>query len=282
MNWLGKIFVVLIAVMSVVFMTLALVVYATHKNWKDLVEGTNGLKAQLAQSQASLEQKQTQFNQLETDLTGERDAARNQLAKVETERVALDDRNKAIQTELDQLKQERREATAAVAATQENNRKLAQEVTGLREDIRSNQQARDQAFQTTLQATEELHQVKGQLDSAVERSRQLSSQVAGMKTVMDANGVDPNADPNAVVPRVDGIVSQVKQTTGAQLVEVTIGADDGLKQGNTVEVYRGDKYLGRIEIVKTSPDRAVGRVDRRFQTGVIQEGDRVATRLKVD
>ena len=63
---------------------------------------------------------------------------------------------------------------------------------------------------------------------------------------------------------------------------MTIGADDGLKQGNTVEVYRGDKYLGRIEIVKTSPDRAVGRVDRRFQTGVIQEGDRVATRLKVD
>ena len=35
MNWLGKIFVVLIAVMSVMFMTLALVVYATHKNWKD-------------------------------------------------------------------------------------------------------------------------------------------------------------------------------------------------------------------------------------------------------
>ena len=84
------------------------------------------------------------------------------------------------------------------------------------------------------------------------------------------------------MPRVDGIVSQVRQAAGDQLIEVTIGADDGLKVGNTVEVYRDNKYLGRVEILKTSPDRAVGRVDRRFQTGQIQEGDRVATRFKVN
>ena len=34
MNLVGKIFVTLILVMSLVFMTLALMVYATHKNWK--------------------------------------------------------------------------------------------------------------------------------------------------------------------------------------------------------------------------------------------------------
>ena len=77
-------------------------------------------------------------------------------------------------------------------------------------------------------------------------------------------------------------MSRVRQAAGAQLVEVTIGADDGIKQGNTVEVYRGGRYLGRLEILKTSPDRAVGRVDRRFQQGQIQEGDRVATRLRVN
>ena len=35
MNWLGKVFVVLILIMSLVFMGLAMAVYATHKNWKD-------------------------------------------------------------------------------------------------------------------------------------------------------------------------------------------------------------------------------------------------------
>ena len=282
MNLLGKIFVVLIAVMSLVFMTLALAVYATHKNWKDIVDGPNGLQSQLQLARSDYDQLKTDYNRLDSQLKGEVETARQQVRKLESERVALVDRNAAVQTELDQLKAERRDATAAVAATQQNNQRLAQEVTGLREDIRTNEQARDKAFATTLQATEDIHQIKGQLDSTVERNRQLTSQVAGMTRVMDAEGIDPNTPPDAVVPTVDGLVSQVRQAAGSQLVEVTIGSDDGLKQGNTVEVYRGARYLGRIEIIKTSPDRAVGRVDRRFQQGQIQEGDRVATRLKID
>ena len=39
MNWLGKVFVVLILIMSLVFMGLAMAVYATHKNWKEIIEG---------------------------------------------------------------------------------------------------------------------------------------------------------------------------------------------------------------------------------------------------
>jgi len=283
MNLLGKIFVVMILVMSLVFMTLALAVYATHKNWKEIVEDpTSGLKAQLSTAQAELTQKVNDYNRLESQLTGEKESALQQLAKLETERKNLVDRNAGILAELEQLRAERRDATAAVAATQANNQRLAEEVTGLRKDIRSNEQARDQAFATTLKATEELHQTKGQLDNTVERNRQLTSQVSGMTRVMDANGLDPNTPPDAVVPTVDGLVSRVRQAAGAQLGEITIGADDGLKPGNTVEVYRGDRYLGRLEILRTSPDRAVGRVDRRFQQGQIQEGDRVATRLRVD
>ena len=118
MNLLGKIFVVLIVVMSLVFMTLALAVYATHKNWKDIVEGPNGLQAQLDTAQTELDQTKTDYNRLESQLKGEVESAQQQVRKLEAERVALVDRNAAVQTELDQLKAERRDATAAVAATQ--------------------------------------------------------------------------------------------------------------------------------------------------------------------
>ena len=37
MNLVGKIFVVLILVMSVLFMAFAMAVYATHQNWRDVV-----------------------------------------------------------------------------------------------------------------------------------------------------------------------------------------------------------------------------------------------------
>ncbi len=47
MNWLGKVFVVLILIMSLMFMALAMVVYATHKNWREVIEGPNGLNNRL-------------------------------------------------------------------------------------------------------------------------------------------------------------------------------------------------------------------------------------------
>ena len=41
MNWLGKVFVVLILIMSLVFMGLSMAVYATHKNWRKVIEENN-------------------------------------------------------------------------------------------------------------------------------------------------------------------------------------------------------------------------------------------------
>jgi hypothetical protein len=281
MNWLGKVFVVLILIMSVMFMAFAMAVYATHKNWREVIEGPNGLKAQLDQATQQNEQLKNEHNRRVENLTREKEAAEQQLAKLETERVALADRNVQIQTELDQLQQQQREHIAAVASTQALNEGLSNEAGTLRQQIRSEQQARDSAFARTLEATEAVHQLTGQYESARERSEQLTKQVSGMTHVMREEGIDPNTEPGAVVPTVDGVVSQIRRSGGAQLVEVTIGADDGLKAGNTVEVFRGARYLGRVEILQTSPDKSVGRVDRRFQQGQILEGDRVATRLEL-
>ena len=281
MNWLGKVFVVLILVMSLVFMGLAMAVYATHKNWKDIIEGPSGLRAQLDQARQENEQLKTLHNRKVEELAAEIEAAEQQVRKLETEREALASRNVEIQAELDRLNQDIREATAAVASTQANNDRLAAEATALRQQIRTAQQARDAAFRETLAATEQLHQVAGQYEIARERLEQLTQQVAGMRTAMQASGLDPNTDPAGVVPSVDGVVSQIRRVPGGQLVELTIGADDGLKEGNTVEVFRGSRYLGRLDILETTPDKSVGRVDRRFQQGQIQEGDRVATRLKL-
>jgi hypothetical protein len=279
MNWLGKVFVVLILIMSLVFMGLAMAVYATHKNWKEIIEGPNGLAAQLQQAEAQNTQLTEQHNRKVEELDAEIQAERQQIQKLESERVALIARNTEMQAERDQLVQERREATAAVAATQANNDKLATDAVTLRQQIRDEQQARDAAFNATLAATEELHQLRNEYETALERSQQLTQQNAGMSHIMRAEGLDPEADPSGTVPTVDGIVSQIRRIAGGQLAEVSIGSDDGLKEGNKLHVYRGSRYLGRLEVVETSPDKSVGRVERAYQQGAIQEGDRVATRL---
>lgn len=278
MNWLGKVFVVVILIMSLVFMGLSMAVYATHKNWKLVSEGLN---SQLTTAKAEKESLITTHNRRVEELEREKTSEKQQAVKLETERASLAERNVQIQTELEGFRQNQREHIAAVASTQAINQTLTGEVGDLRQKIRDEQQTRDRVFKTALDATEQLHQAAGEYQSARERSEQLIKQVAGMTTVMREKGIDPATEPGSVVPTVEGVVSQIRRTAGAQLVEVTIGADDGLKTGNTLEVSRGDKYLGRLEIIETSPDKSVARVDRRFQQGQIQEGDRVATRIKL-
>ncbi|HEX5471635.1 MAG TPA: hypothetical protein VFW73_07095, partial [Lacipirellulaceae bacterium] len=254
MNWLGRVFVIVIVVLSVMFMGLAMGVYATHKNWQQVADK---LKADLTKAQAENSQLVTEHNRKVEELQRENTAHEQQAVKLEAERVALVQRNAQIQTEIDGLKQNQRDHIAAVAATQAINQGLATEVTGLRQKIRTAQQDRDKLFKTALDATEELHEAAGEYNTARERSEQLTKQVAGMTTVMRENGINPGTEPGAVVPTVEGVISKVERKPGGQLVEVTIGADDGLKAGNTLEVSRGDKYLGRLEIIETSPDKSV-------------------------
>ena len=278
MNWLGKVFVVIILIMSVMFMGLSMAVYATHKNWKKTADDFNDKLAKAKSENTRLE---TEHNRKVEDLEHEKISAELQVAKLESERAGYVDRNTQLQTEVDGLKQNQRDHIAAFAATQAIVQGLTTEVTGLRQQIRTAQQARDASFKTTLDATEAVQQAAAEYNAARERSAELTKEVAGMTSVMREKGIDPKTEPGSVVPTVEGVVSKVERKAGGQLVEVTIGADDGLKAGNTLEVSRGAKYLGRVEIIETSPDKSVGRVDRQFQQGTIQEGDRVATRIKL-
>ena len=80
----------------------------------------------------------------------------------------------------------------------------------------------------------------------------------------------------------DGRCCGVVIAVADDLVEVSIGSDDGLQAGHELEVFRADEYLGRLRVVSVKPDRAVVRVLKDFARGIVQRGDRVATRLKLD
>ncbi len=278
MNLLGKSLVVALCFLSVVFMSLAMVVYSTHQNWKTKAAAA---EQQVSQERAKLAALQRKSNALESQLRAESDAAIQQVRKLESESVRLAEINAEKQRQIDELQQGQRQAIATVNATQESNNKLTGEVEQLRDDIAANLAAKDQAFDVALKTTEELQNLTGELSTAIERRRDLVKTTARMTQLMEAEGLDPNAPADGVTPRVDGFVSRTQRKAGVQLVEISIGGDDGLRVGDTVEVFNKTKYKGRLEILKTAPDRSVGRVDTRFQQGPIQEGDRVATRLNL-
>jgi multidrug efflux pump subunit AcrA (membrane-fusion protein) len=278
MNFFGKILTGLICIAALFLMWVSIMVYATHKNWK---AEADALKTNLDLATATNQQLESERRSLESQLKAEVEASQQEVRKLESERGVLMTQNTTIQSELDQLRLKGRSDMAAVAATQTNNETLATEVGDLRKQIVDDKQNRDEAFATMIKATDQLHEAQGNLTAVRERNLQLVAELGDKVSIIRSHGFDPDTDPEAVVPRIRGEVLGTRRTAGKQLIEVTIGADDGLKPGHTVEVFRGERYLGRVEIITTEPDRAVGRVLRQFQQGQIQEGDHVATKLRI-
>jgi hypothetical protein len=81
------------------------------------------------------------------------------------------------------------------------------------------------------------------------------------------------APPLAEPPPVEGIVLRVRK----QFAEISLGSDDGLAVGHTLEFRRGAAWLGRAIARRVDPDRAVVEREPGFWTPEIRAGDRVLT-----
>ncbi len=165
-------------------------------------------------------------------------------------------------------------AVAALDTTQANLEKLTKEVEVLRKDIRVAQEDRDKQFAAVVEVTDKIHQSEGDLQRIKERKAQVETQYAKLKDLAkkyrwDESGVEAPAD----------LHGKVLEVSSKDLVEISIGSDDGLKIGNRLEVFRGSHYLGKIEVLKLEVDRAVGKDLQEYKRGPIQKGDEVATRL---
>ncbi len=94
--------------------------------------------------------------------------------------------------------------------------------------------------------------------------------------LLAAGGHTINDPVNANTIPVTGAVTAVSRTR----VELSIGIDDGVRIGQELDIYRGDKYVGRIRIVDAQPDKAVGTILTEYQQLPINRGDNVSSRLK--
>ena len=277
MNLLGKIFVMAIVVMSLTFMGLAMMVYATHKNWKEVVTGTpNGLKAQLQNEQTKRKGLEDDLTRLTEQLASEKAARVQAVAKLEIEKGELNKLYTAQANINAELVQKTRKADEAMLATHNTLEDMRKQVETLRTEIRTAQQDRDDQFKQVVQLTDDLHQVQGLLTTVKAQNTELVEQKAHMMAVLERNGVSRTASADGVPPPVDGVVLASSRDG---LVEISLGSDDGMEKGHKLEVYRGPKYLGRIEVWQTAPDKSVAKIIPEFRKGRIAKEDRVATRL---
>ncbi|MBN2476540.1 MAG: hypothetical protein JXB62_18140 [Pirellulales bacterium] len=184
--------------------------------------------------------------------------------------AATDRRLEAMQAENNLLKARLAETEVKLAQVMQATAKLQDESAQIRKQHAQMQQLtaqlqaeRDKNLQSVVQLTNQLHQAFGELNRLKLENARLGALV-------------PEAFRKGVA--IQGLVTNVGKEG---LVEISIGADDGLRQGHRLVAYRvaGDTVtqLGQIEVVQTRPDGATCRIDPELAKGPLQKDDRVAT-----
>jgi hypothetical protein len=287
MNLLGKIFVVLILVMSLMFMTMAMMVFATHKNWKQEVVRTVteaqqtgqpvGWKARYEQLVAQNQKLAADHLALQKEVVAERTAKAEALAKLQTE---LSEREQQLATARDQLKQQGDQLNAAVATlkTQEENVNAAtQQVQKLTEDIKTQIAMADDLFKKSLVLANELNQANTELPNLRERNQQLADMLAKARLLFSQLGMTLEDPIDGRPPPLDANVEGVS----SEGVEIAAGSHDGIRVGHVLDVISNSngRLIGRIQITNVEKDRAIGRVMPEYTDRRISRGDTATSKL---
>ncbi len=273
MNTIGKMFIGLIFIMSIMFMGFSVVIYATHTNWK----------ARCAQLETALSESKTKAKQLldardeiQRGLTEEVNRRATVIANLTTKVEELDKDNTAFKDELAQLKGDKEQGIAAVKLSHETQVMLRTEVDGLRKDLRSAQEDWATLYTELVAKTDEAHALALQLATYRSVGEKLTQDYQDAIEVLRKHGLKPvPGDYTGVPPTgVQGVVTEVRPNGW---VEISIGADSGLMKGHRLDVVRNldgrSSYIGKIEIEQTQPDRSAARILPEYRRGTVQRDD---------
>jgi hypothetical protein len=271
--------------MSLMLMTFAGVIYTSHVNWKDEVERApeDCLPGQQPGYRSLIKDAEEMRLKLEGDITrleakvAESEQSRDQvLAKLQTAMVQKDEELRTLRLEKDERQAKMEQAVDDVRKLREDLLEADKNVAALQAQVTAQQQKVDSQVDKSAQLSAALAESQAELTIAEERKAQLETQVANARVLLKQNGLAIGNLPKDRVPTLDGDVTAVAAGT----IQVSLGSDDGLQVGHTLEVYRGGEYIGRAVVKTVMPDHAVAEIVKAYARGIVQRGDKVTTRLK--
>ncbi len=273
MPLLGKVFIYMIFVLSIVFFTTSVLVNSTHINNKEAAEKASA-RAALA------EEKNTQLGeqllQLQNELAIERLARRSSLAALQSELTSL-------QADLEQKEKNFIQKTAQVTQLSQSEKVTTAELKArtaendlLRKQIREAEDNISNILAKYVETKDAMNRLAGNYETLKSRAAQATDDYTAALSQLDILGIDERTP---LVAPPAGVNGQVLAVASNGLVEVSLGRDDGMREGFTLEVTRGGQYLGRVRVTNVRDDKSVAEILTGFRRGAILQGDRVDSKL---
>ena len=282
MTFVGKILVLVILAFALFFLALSTVVFTATSNWQGAYTGVtkerDALNQQLNTAKTELETQQAALQKEVAD----REA---QVGALQATGAQLDEQIQGLQTETTSLRTQVEEAQRTSQTNVQIAQSTTQEAAQLREQFQAAQKvANDYAAQQS-QLNEQIFLLQRQLDTASQNNEDLRDAVANYQNYLQSRGLpsDPEqvrlaADGTTVSPDIEGRVLRVEAR--GELIEISIGSDDGVVAGQEYSIYRtGDtpQYIAKIRITLAEADTAVARVTESYLGRKVKEGDNVSS-----
>lgn len=281
MTFVGKILVIVIMLFAVLFLGISTAVFTTAKNWK---EATDGQKKIVSKLQSENTTAKSEIESLKKDMAKAKSDADAAKQTLETEIATLRNDKEALE----------KESTAAHGelTTAQTNAKSALEEAEARRS--QTEQLREQKLAVEKQANEfKLHQAElndqirllsRELEVAKKNNEDLRDRTARFSSLLRRNGLSDDISQVKGLESPPAVTGEIKKVELNKRVEITIGSDDGVVPGHELLVYRTrprPEYLGKIRVIATDPDQAVGEViGTTVQGKKIKEGDSVTSTLR--
>jgi hypothetical protein len=282
MTAIGKIFVILNLLFSLVVAGFIVVVYAARTNWADAAkqwkaaqEVANASRQatmdELAQAQRTAAD---QINKLNQEI-----ASRDQ--KIQAAKADLENQAK----ELEAIKKGGNKEGASFLALQTELKKQKDEVTGLEKQVKEKDDqivtlttAKNDANNAKVAAEIKANSYQGKAERLEARVREAETEIVKLRRVGGggAGGIALVSTANPPPQNVEGIVTET--TPRGDLMKISIGSDAGLARGHTLDVFRlkpTPQYLGQIRLTDVRAAEAVGVPVDKLKYPV-QKGDFVA------
>ena len=142
--------------------------------------------------------------------------------------------------------------------------------------LRSQKPTPPHAFQRVRELTDLINQAEGTKLTLERRLQKLTDQYSQANNVLKAHNLTIDTPVHSIPPEIEGIV----QASSEDMIQISLGSDEGLRNGHTVEVSRGDRYLGRAKIIRVNSDISVGQLLTEYSKAPIRKGDRVQTKVR--
>jgi hypothetical protein len=129
---------------------------------------------------------------------------------------------------------------------------------------------------------DQVHEARSVQRQLEQRRHQLAEELAERREIMEKHyrSEEPPADVSPPAERdppaeLSGIITNVSRSG---LIEVSVGSDDGLREGHVLDVLDQDQFVTRAVVLKTTPNRSVCRISHFGPAMKIEKGYRVAPR----